>query len=222
MRSLITHLLTILLTLLFTLYLYTPEPSHPTVLPPANCSHTNALALLPHITNPTHHQHIGFDIDDTILFSTPCFIEAKRYAKANNIKPFSPPFWSYLNTLDHTHSKRLPHTIKLLKAHQALGHTIYLITARPHTESETLSTYLSTLLGIPSTHVFFAKPKTKLIRHLNLTYYYGDSDTDISDAIKAGAIGIRVPRSPSSDYGTRKYKPGRYDELILTHTPTPQ
>jgi acid phosphatase class B len=172
---------------------------------------------LTHIPHPHDHHVIGFDIDDTVVFSSPAFTHAKGTKGGS--------FWSRVNTSDHL-SHPLTHTIALVREHQRLGHTIYLITARKHTPNETLSATMATLLGIPSSHTYFRdKGKTSLIKELGITTFYGDSDTDITDAQAAGATGVRVPRHPSSSYtnkdGTmRKYHPGTYGELVLPFTPS--
>jgi acid phosphatase (class B) len=192
---------------------------------------------------------VGFDIDDTLLFSTPTFTRA--FATGGTPKPDDAVFWTQANRCDPgcpAESLTLPDgTIKQLPAsvpsgvkdrirdqvafHQARGAEVYAITARPDINGDALRTYIETELGIPSDHVFFEPDldqpgnpagKTDRMAQLGLDVFYGDSDSDITDAQKtpgAHVRGIRVLRSPKSSNrsGGRlaKYHPGYYGESIL-------
>ena len=194
----------------------TTTPTTPTTITPTTIT-PSPTTTLTHIPNPHTHHIIGFDIDDTVVFSSPAFTHAKATKGGS--------FWERVNTSDHL-SLPLTHTLALVREHLRLGHAVYLITARRHTQGETLSATMATLLGIPASHVYFRdKGKAALIQELGITTFYGDSDTDITDAQAAGATGVRVPRHPASTYtnkdgSMRKYHPGAYGELVLPFTPT--
>ena len=76
-------------------------------------------------------------------------------------------------------------------------------------------------MGIPAENVFFEpNGKVERIRALRLDVFYGDSDSDITDAQAAGVRGIRFQRSPRSSYrnsdGTlAKYHPGEHGETVI-------
>lgn len=149
---------------------------------------------------------IGFDIDDTVIESSPAF--AAAYARAEGTE-----FWAVVNTSTHLCPLR-PHVARIIREQQARGGAVYLITARRDTEGQSLRNAMTEMLDIPASHVFFAKPKTALIRSLRLTVFYGDSDSDIADALEAGALPVRVRRPAASSYTTGN-NPGMYGEPIL-------
>jgi acid phosphatase (class B) len=155
---------------------------------------------------------IGFDVDDTLLTSSPAF--AVAYA-AEGVEPRSPQFWSIVNSSDEGHSLIKQKTRELLAAHQAEGAEIFVITARHPPGGDGLRGFLQRHLDIDPQHVFFeTEGKAERIRRLGLQIFYGDSDSDITAAIEAGAEPIRILRSARSTY-TRKYNPGRYGEKII-------
>ena len=171
---------------------------------------------------------VGFDIDDTLLFSTPTFTRA--FATGGTPAPTDTVFWTQANrcdpgcaaetiTLADGTTKDLPAsdpsgvkaTVRELVAyHQALGAQVYAITARPDVQGDVLRSYIEAQLGIAADHVFFEPDidqpgnpagKTDRMAALGLDVFYGDSDTDITDSQKvqgAQVRGIRVLRSPKS------------------------
>lgn len=159
---------------------------------------------------------VGFDVDDTLLFSTPNFDVAKgKHQFGTN------EFWGEVNGKDRFFSVIKKKTYEIVTRHREHGDQIYAITARPEINPDPLREFLAETYSIPRDHVFFEPDsKTPRIRALGLTLYYGDSDSDIEDAQAAGARGIRIQRSPNSSYrntdGTpRKYHPGQYGEEII-------
>jgi acid phosphatase class B len=171
---------------------------------------------------------VGFDIDDTLLFSTPTFTRA--FATGGTPAPGDAVFWTQANRCDpgcEAETLTLPDgTTKQLPAsqpsgvkarireqvafHQACGAEVYAITARPDIAGDSLRAYIEQELGIPSDHVFFEPDldqpgnpagKTDRMAELGLDVFYGDSDSDITDSAKvqgAHVRGIRVLRSPKS------------------------
>lgn len=159
---------------------------------------------------------VGFDVDDTLLFSTPAFDRAKEKYDWG-----SDEFWNEVNTSDSAVSLIKTKTFEIIKNHQAQNCDIFVITARPGNGGESLKKFISEKFDIPEENIYF-EPNSKIerIRQLKLNIFYGDSDTDISDAQSAGAEGIRIQRSEKSSYKDNsgklaKYNPGKFKEKII-------
>jgi len=192
---------------------------------------------------------VGFDIDDTLLFSTPTFTRA--FATGGTPAPTDTVFWTQANscdpgcaaetiTLPDGTAKQLPasdpspvkeRVRQLVASYQANGAEVYAITARPDIAGDALRQYIEAQVGIAADHVFFEPDldqpgnpagKTDRMAQLALDVFYGDSDSDITDARAvqgANVRGIRVLRSPKSsnrkDGRLAKYHPGYYGEPIV-------
>jgi acid phosphatase class B len=199
---------------------------------------------------------VGFDIDDTLAFTTPTF--ARGFVTGGTPAPTDVLFWTATNGCDHGCASEtitlLDGTTKLLPAnvastakskaldlialHQAKGHKVYAITARPDINGDPLRDYVEGELGIPRANVFFEpdmdqpgnpKGKTDRMESLNLDLFYGDSDSDITDAAKTfvDAAGVRTkemravrfqrsPKSSNRKAGKlNKYHPGYFGEAIV-------
>jgi acid phosphatase (class B) len=159
----------------------------------------------------------GFDVDDTLLFSSAAF--AQGFASGHEYG--SDEFWAIVNNSDREHSTVKQATREIVSSYREHGIELYAITARRAVGGAGLARHLSQVLGIPEANVFFEPDsKTERIRELGLDVYFGDSDTDITDATAAGVRAIRVQRSRKSSYrnedGTlRKYHPGDYGESVI-------
>jgi len=177
--------------------------------------------------------NVGFDIDDTILFSSPCFHKlSKDFAKEHNIQFQSEEalwyqikdnqdFWNKVATCD-SYSLPKNSVIKILRMHQRRGDNIFFITARtaPETKyTDFLNNYLIEIIGNANKlhPVMYSINKVAPIKNNNITLYYGDSDTDIEDALKAGAKPIRILRSSNSTLKVG-YNLGKYQESVLNHS----
>lgn len=162
-------------------------------------------------------ERAGFDIDDTLLFSTPAFDVGQASPHAYDTEPF----WTLVNGSDRGNSQVKSSTRSIVARYQQRGIEIYAITARSGFGGDGLRAFLSEELGIPMSHVFFEPDgKAERIRSLGLDVYFGDSDSDIEDAMEAGVQAVRVQRSPESSYrnkdgSLRKYQPGRYGEVVV-------
>jgi acid phosphatase class B len=160
----------------------------------------------------TNVKAVGFDIDDTLAYTTPTF--ARGFVTGGTPAPTDTLFWTHTNgcdsgceaetitLLDGT-TKLLPSNaastakskaLELIKRHKAHGHKVYAITARPDINGAALRDYLEQELGLDPQNVFFEpdmdlpgnpKGKTDRIESLNLDVFYGDSDSDITDTQKA-------------------------------------
>ncbi len=165
---------------------------------------------------------VGFDVDDTVLFSSPGFYYGKKkYSPGSNEFLFNPAFWEEMNNeLDRF---SIPKEIarKLIAFHQERGDTIYFITARPASVTETLTQRLTEIFHLrnPQPVIFtgFKKGenyKIKPLRDLHIRIYYGDSDGDIEAAQANGVRGIRIVRAGNSTYKPLPV-PGSLGEEVL-------
>jgi len=168
--------------------------------------------------------NIGFDIDDTILYSEENFIQSKKmYNNTGEID------FGWINTHDSVYSTVIPDMAKLVHFFRAQGHTVYFITARPGNNGATLARFLTRQLGFPITvrsNLFFSPKeadlgsgihhtvKHRLIRDLGIELFYGDSDTDIVAALVGGAKPVRVVRDPRS---LKAYARGHFGDLLHPH-----
>lgn len=167
---------------------------------------------------------VGFDVDDTVLFSSPVFYYVMNNSDGpeGSNKYGSKPFehaktWADINSRYDQFS--LPKEIarKLIDMHQKRGDRIYFITARAKSDNETLSALLEKTFDIKSMHpVLFMGHHSKAtpIRRLNIQLYYGDSDSDITEAQDAGIRAIRILRAANST-DPRPLKLGEYGEKVL-------
>ncbi len=175
------------------------------------CSHTTssqtqwlALPTLAHQLQVQPPLAVGFDVDDTLLFSTPCFYYGQqKYSPGSDEYLKNPAFWQETNGGCDRYSP--PKTIArhLLAMHLARGDRLYFITGRPHTQDEQLSAILAQAFDLPQPIpvIFTSGPdKTRFIREHQLAIYYGDADSDIESARAAGARPIRVMRAVNSSY----------------------
>jgi acid phosphatase (class B) len=157
--------------------------------------------------------NVGFDLDDTLLFSTPAFKVGFDTA------PFDTyDFWVAVNTSDDGRSTIKTSVKAIYDSHVDNGDTVYIITARKDIDSDAVRNVCHELFGIAKDHIYFEpNGKAERIRQLDITIFYGDSDTDIKDAYEAGATGIRIERSTDSSYKTN-YTPGIYNEVVIPNT----
>lgn len=151
---------------------------------------------------------VGFDYDDTLVFSTPAY--AKGF-KSGHV-PFSPAFWEVVNgAYDLEKPKILPYA--LAWTFRVLGFKVAIITSRPDYGAEGLRKEWRHL----SRNFVFAGETSRKSVHLkqgNYVAYFGDGDSDITEARKARVPGIRVKRSHRSSF-KEDYTPGTLGELIL-------
>jgi acid phosphatase (class B) len=147
---------------------------------------------------------VGFDIDDTVLFSSPCFYHGQqKYSPGSDDYLKNADFWTETNAGCDRYSLPKDVARALIDLHQQRGDTLYFITGRPHTEGEQLTAILQRTFAIRAMRpvVFTSGPeKTRFIHDRGLGIYYGDSDADITSARAAGARPIRVMRASNSTY----------------------
>jgi acid phosphatase (class B) len=166
--------------------------------------------------------NVAFDVDDTLLFSSPAYYYGQqKYSPGSRDYLSNPEFHEELNNRLDNYS--LPKEIarKLITFHKKRGDNIYFITGRDPTETETLTDLLGKAFGIenPNPVIFCGanpgdNPKISPLEENNIQVYYGDSDGDI---LAAQAIRIRAIRILRADNTTHKPLPeiGKLGEEVL-------
>ncbi len=148
---------------------------------------------------------VGFDYDDTLIFSTQAFRAGERSGNPY----YSPEYWRVVNNSFNLEKVKLvPMTTALL--YKALGFDVVIITARQGYGGEKLQEHWKWL----AKEFYFERNKSSILEKGRFVAFFGDSDSDITEALKAGVKPIRVKRSKESDY-KGKYHPGQYKECIL-------
>jgi acid phosphatase (class B) len=166
---------------------------------------------------------VGFDIDETVLFASPVFyhVAGKQCSGALIRCMETLPFWEEANTLD---SFSLPKQkgIDLVRMHLTRGDTVYFITARTGTATETVSETLRKLFHAPHlpSVIFSGFSKTqnlkiKPIKEHDIKIFYGDSDADMEAAIAAGARPIRILRAANTLESHTPPHVGAYREEVV-------
>ncbi|MBI4679355.1 MAG: hypothetical protein HY748_17405 [Elusimicrobia bacterium] len=153
---------------------------------------------------------VAFDYDDTLVFSTPAY--EKAYAASP--RAVGPRFWSIVNqSYDLERPKIVP--LALAWALRVLGFRVTIIASRPDTDGAALQKEWRRLA--PKSRFLFAGEggsKRRFLEGGNLVLFFGDSDTDISEARKADVFPVRVKRSSRSSYQD-DYRPGTMREIVL-------
>ena len=151
---------------------------------------------------------VGFDIDDTVLFSSPGFWRGKKmYSPDSEAYLKNPAFWEKMNNGwdDYSIPKEVARAV--IAMHVKRGDSIYFVTGRSQTKTETVSRTLQDDFQIPAANmnpVIFAgdkegqNTKTQWLEKKNIKVFYGDSDNDITAAQDTGARAIRVLRASNS------------------------
>ena len=152
---------------------------------------------------------IGFDIDDTTLYSERAFVVAPKTESGHND-------YAWINTHDKEYSLLIDPVITLINYFRAHGHEVFFITARPGPNGDSVAVFLSKNLNFDvkvDSNLFFSPKeyvngfkyttKHRVMEKLGIDIYYGDSDTDIIAAIKADVHPVRIVRSNASikEYG---------------------
>ena len=150
--------------------------------------------------------NVGFDIDDTLLFSSPGY-NFRKYSPGNNNYLAMGAFWNEMNNGLDDYS--LPKEIarKLIAFHAKRGDSIYFITGREPTETETLTALLARTFGLenPSKVIFAGSSSTentkiRPLREHDIRIFYGDSDSDIQAAQVLRIRAIRIIRAGNSTH----------------------
>lgn len=166
--------------------------------------------------------NVGFDVDDTVLFSSPAYYYGQqKYSPGSEEFLSDPDFQDELNNgLDKF---SIPKEIarKLIAFHKDRGDNIFFITGRNPTKTETLTELLEKTFNLENTNpVIFCgaipgdNPKIAPLREHDIQIFYGDSDGDI---LAAQALGIRAIRILRAHNSTHKPLPevGKLGEEVL-------
>ncbi|MBD2803876.1 acid phosphatase AphA [Xenorhabdus szentirmaii] len=170
---------------------------------------------------------VGFDIDDTVLFSSPGFYRGQsEYSPNDNRYLKNPEFWQKMNNGWDKFSLPKKIGIELVQMHLKRGDSVYFITGRTKTKTETVTKYLQQELHIPADKmntVIFAgeepgkNNKVSWMKVNKLKIYYGDADADIAAARELNIRGIRVLRASNSSYQPLP-KAGRFGEEVIINS----
>ncbi len=164
---------------------------------------------------------VGFDVDDTVLFSSPCFYYGKmKYSPTSEDYLKMDAFWTDIHT-NNCDQYSVPKEVarKLIDMHEARGDEIFFITGRTRgTGGETLTGAIKKAFGIEKMNdvVFTASSENKVefLKEHKLKIYYGDADSDMKAAIAAGIRPIRVMRAQNSTYKPEP-KNGKFGEEVI-------
>ncbi|MGP3593644.1 acid phosphatase AphA [Vagococcus sp. WN89Y] len=152
---------------------------------------------------------VGFDIDDTVIFSGPGFWRGKKTWSPDSEEYLqNPAFWEQMNNGGDEFSIPKEVARQLIAMHVKRGDSIYFITGRSPTKTETISKTLQEIFLIPGVNmnpVIFAsdKPghrsKAQWMQAKQIRIFYGVSDYDIASARASEVRPIRIlPASYSS------------------------
>lgn len=171
---------------------------------------------------------VGFDVDDTVLFSSPGFFFGMHNTDAPGAKnrygdnpAKNPQFWRDLNQFHDRYSMKKLSGEKLLRMHAERGDSIVFITKRWgfDDDAEVLKKRLDAMCSVHSISLFFTnqKCKTPRMRESGIDMYYGDSDSDIEAAMAVTTKNVRPVRVQRSTTSIEKqeYNPGFLGEEVL-------
>ena len=164
---------------------------------------------------------VGFDVDDTVLFSSPCFYYGKmKYSPTSEDYLKMDAFWTDIHT-NNCDQYSIPKDVarKLIDLHTARGDDIYFITGRTRgSGGETLTAAIKKAFDIEKMNdvVFTASSENKVefLKDHKLKIYYGDADSDMKAAIAADIRPIRVMRAQNSTYKPEP-KNGKFGEEVI-------
>ena len=176
--------------------------------------------------------NVSFDIDDTVLFSSPAFYYGKeKYSPDNFIYLKNQEFWNFVSDGGDRYSLPKSAAAKIIAMHQKRGDTIYFITGRTAPEGlkkgelDDTAKILQKVFKIKNMHpISYQTPytasqnkydKTYYMKKYNISLHYGDSDEDILAAKEAGIRGIRILRNSQSTYKPLPGAGGYGEEVII-------
>lgn len=171
--------------------------------------------------------NVSFDIDDTVLFSSPCFYYGQqKYSPGKHDYLKNQDFWNEVNAGCDQYSIPKQIAVDLINMHQARGDQIYFITGRTAGDKDGVTPVLQKAFNIKDMHpVEFMGGRERttkynktpgIIEH-KVSIHYGDSDDDILAAKEAGIRGIRLMRAANSTYQPMPTL-GGYDEEVLINS----
>ncbi|ACX81568.1 acid phosphatase [Aggregatibacter actinomycetemcomitans D11S-1] len=169
--------------------------------------------------------NISFDIDETVLFSSPCFYHGQqKYSPGKQDYLKNQDFWNEVNAGCDQYSIPKQIAVDLINMHQERGDQIYFITGRTAEDKDGVTPVLQKAFNIKNMHpVEFMGGRDRttkynktpgIIEH-KVTIHYGDSDDDILAAKEAGVRGIRLMRAANSTYQPMPTLGGYGEEVLI-------
>ncbi|QEH46682.1 acid phosphatase AphA [Aggregatibacter actinomycetemcomitans] len=169
--------------------------------------------------------NVSFDIDDTVLFSSPCFYHGQqKYSPGKQDYLKNQDFWNEVNAGCDQYSIPKQIAVDLINMHQERGDQIYFITGRTAGDKDGVTLVLQKVFNIKNMHpVEFMGGRNRttkynkipgIIEH-KVTIHYGDSDDDILAAKEAGVRGIRLMRAANSTYQPMPTLGGYGEEVLI-------
>ncbi|AHN71043.1 acid phosphatase AphA [Aggregatibacter actinomycetemcomitans] len=169
--------------------------------------------------------NVSFDIDDTVLFSSPCFYHGQqKYSPGKQDYLKNQDFWNEVNAGCDQYSIPKQIAVDLINMHQERGDQIYFITGRTAGDKDGVPPVLQKAFSIKNMHpVEFMGGRDRttkynktpgIIEH-KVTIHYGDSDDDILAAKEAGVRGIRLMRAANSTYQPMPTLGGYGEEVLI-------
>ena len=153
---------------------------------------------------------VAFDYDDTLVSSEAAFHKALgRFPQ-----DFSPQFWSVVNkSYDLDNPKLLPWT--LAWAFRVCGFRVTVVTSRPAVDADGLKKDWRRLVA-RGRFIFVPDKNSKhqVLQSGNYVLFFGDSDSDVSEARAAHVLPVRVRRGSKSIF-KEDYNPGSMGEFVL-------
>ncbi|MBN6065395.1 acid phosphatase AphA [Aggregatibacter actinomycetemcomitans] len=169
--------------------------------------------------------NVSFDIDDTVLYSSPCFYHGQqKYSPGKQDYLKNQDFWNEVNAGCDQYSIPKQIAMDLINMHQERGDQIYFITGRTAGDKDGVTPVLQKAFNIKNMHpVEFMGGRDRttkynktpgIIEH-KVTIHYGDSDDDILAAKEAGVRGIRLMRAANSTYQPMPTLGGYGEEVLI-------
>lgn len=182
---------------------------------------------------PRRHLVVGFDVDDTLLFSAPAFnaIEAEYdpdVIRPRDVATLTPQqrakfheFWNRLNLELDERSVVKSTARRLLQLHIDRGDDVWLITKRqgiePKPAEDVVTKRYERMLGVKLQHPVVhtqRKDKTPFLCERGIEYYYGDADTDVTSSVAAHATPVRIKRAGDS-HAKDPVHDGQLGEIVI-------
>ena len=169
--------------------------------------------------------NVSFDIDDTLLYSSPCFYYGQqKYSPDSQAYLKNKEFWNEINAGCDKYSVPKLVAKELIKMHQERGDKVFVFTGRPAGDVDGVTPILEQVFNMKGMHpVEFMGGrqrdtqynKTPAIKQHNISIHYGDSDDDVLAAKEAGIRGIRLMRAANSTYQPMPRLGGYGEEVII-------
>lgn len=213
-----------------------PAPACPTAATPIPLHEPTAAPITLEqlaLVFPKRKIVVGFDVDDTLLFSAPAFNALQPEYDPDVIRPkkldaLTPDqrakyheFWNRLNGEYDDRSVVKVVAQKVLKLHLDRGDDVWIVSKRqgivPEPKEDVVTKRYERMLGVKLPHPVVQtqlQDKTPFLCERHIELYYGDADTDVTASVTAGATPIRIRRANDS-YAKDAVHDGQLGELVV-------